>query len=208
MSIASQIVALDQAVDAKKLPASSMSFAKSLISQYTQKGRLSPKQADWVVKLVDQANSKTIELTKPRETVAIGSMKPVVEMFAKAAEKLKQPKIILALENRTEIKLFVAGERSRTPGAVNVVKNDKFDNIWYGRIYQDGKFEKSPRVTEMPAGLIKLLERFAANPAEVAAEFGRLTGKCCFCNKTLKDERSTEVGYGPICAQKFGLSWG
>ena len=31
---------------------------------------------------------------------------------------------------------------------------------------------------------------------------------CCFCNRALEDERSTAVGYGPICAGHFGLAWG
>ena len=53
-----------------------------------------------------------------------------------------------------------------------------------------------------------LLTRFAADPAKVASEHGALTGSCCFCNKALKDERSTQVGYGSTCAKHYGLPWG
>lgn len=35
-----------------------------------------------------------------------------------------------------------------------------------------------------------------------------VTGHCCFCSLPLTDERSTAVGYGKVCADHFGLSWG
>jgi len=44
--------------------------------------------------------------------------------------------------------------------------------------------------------------------AEHAGWFGRLHGICCFCAKDLTDDRSIEVGYGPVCAKKHHLPWG
>ncbi|MGE5612670.1 MAG: DUF6011 domain-containing protein [Bacillota bacterium] len=44
--------------------------------------------------------------------------------------------------------------------------------------------------------------------AEDAAQFGHLYGCCVFCARTLTDERSIFVGYGPTCAEKNGLPWG
>ena len=52
------------------------------------------------------------------------------------------------------------------------------------------------------------LKAFAADPETVAAQYGSLTGNCCFCGRKLTDDRSTNVGYGPVCADKFGLNWG
>lgn len=52
------------------------------------------------------------------------------------------------------------------------------------------------------------LREFAARPAEVATEHGRLTGRCCFCRNKLPAEESTAAGYGRICADHFGLPWG
>lgn len=56
--------------------------------------------------------------------------------------------------------------------------------------------------------VIEHLKRFAADPATFAAEYGRLTGYCCFCHLTLKSERSVAVGYGPVCARNYRLPWG
>lgn len=44
--------------------------------------------------------------------------------------------------------------------------------------------------------------------AEQAAAFGSMTGHCCFCNTAIDTPESVAVGYGPICAGKFGLPWG
>lgn len=44
--------------------------------------------------------------------------------------------------------------------------------------------------------------------AEQAAALGKLTERCVFCNRKLTDGRSTDVGYGPDCADREGLPWG
>lgn len=44
--------------------------------------------------------------------------------------------------------------------------------------------------------------------AEKAAAFGKLYGVCVFCGLTLTNEASIEVGYGPVCAENYGLPWG
>lgn len=44
--------------------------------------------------------------------------------------------------------------------------------------------------------------------ADQAAKFGHLTSRCVFCSRKLADDRSIDVGYGPICAAKYDLPWG
>lgn len=44
--------------------------------------------------------------------------------------------------------------------------------------------------------------------ARVASEYGHATGVCMFCARDLTDERSIEVGYGPVCAGHHDLPWG
>lgn len=36
-----------------------------------------------------------------------------------------------------------------------------------------------------------------------AKEYGKVTGTCCNCGRTLTNEESIEAGIGPICAGKF-----
>jgi hypothetical protein len=44
--------------------------------------------------------------------------------------------------------------------------------------------------------------------ADEAAAFGHATGHCVYCARELTDDRSVEVGYGPVCASKHNLPWG
>jgi hypothetical protein len=43
------------------------------------------------------------------------------------------------------------------------------------------------------------------NPAAAVQAYGALTGKCAVCNRKLEDERSVELGIGPICESKSPL---
>jgi hypothetical protein len=61
---------------------------------------------------------------------------------------------------------------------------------------------------EAPEGIAGALADLGGNLAERAAAFGHETGVCCFCSRGLTDERSVTVGYGPICAERYGLPWG
>jgi hypothetical protein len=146
----------------------------------------------------------------PRASVGLPSVAGVVELLAHAAEHgLKYPKLRLQLADGTPLRIHVAGERSRTPGYLMLTDGGKYpDNLYFGRISPAGDLEIGRDGHQRREQLVALLERLAAEPAKVAAEYGKLTGNCCFCKLTLTDARSTAVGYGPICAGKFGLPWG
>lgn len=188
---------LSQSLD--RLSEGDRSFANSLLHAHARYGRLTEKQAPWVQKLLDRA-------TKPVETKteAVGDLAGVMQLFEKARKHLKRPAVVLGCDNG-EVRINVAGERARCPGTLNVI--DEASRTWFGRIHHDGRFEHSRR-DEPPAAVSALLTRFAADPASVASEHGRLTGRCCFCNTSLTDERSTAVGYGPVCAKHYDLPWG
>src|SRR5262249_50313934 len=111
-------------------------------------------------------------------------------------------------EPNGEVQLHVTGAASKRPGTITVSNGGRygeFNSKWYGYISFEGKFEPSRNCTPE---IEKFLHEFAADPAKVAGEYGRLTGNCCFCGLKLTDERSTAVGYGPVCSEKYGLPWG
>ena len=139
---------------------------------------------------------------------AVGDLGGIVAMFARARQHLRFPAIVL-----DGFRVSVAGARASQPGSLTVTGLDavwngqrgRNERPWYGRVSLDGLFQPGRNA---PANLADRLRRFAADPAGEAAAHGRLHGKCCFCNLPLRDERSTAVGYGPICADHFGLPWG
>lgn len=181
------------------VPPRDAEFVGSLVGQAAGRG-LSEKQWYWVVKLATRYTQPEAEERK------VADFAGVYKLFAKAKEHLKFPKIHLLVEGVEKLKLYVAGPRSRVPDVVNVVGEDT--ETWYGRVYPDGRWQEGRGSPEANKAVEGLLTRLASDPEKVATEYGRLTGNCCFCSRKLSDERSTEVGYGPVCAKKFGLNWG
>jgi hypothetical protein len=122
------------------------------------------------------------------------------------AHALKYPKIRLQTADGRPVVLSRAGSKSKYPGQIMVTDGGPFGaNLYFGRIDSEGIFHATNSAS---APVFALLERLSVNPVETASEYGRLTGNCCFCQLPLKDARSTSVGYGPVCAEHFGLEWG
>jgi hypothetical protein len=185
------------------LPAKDQGFAKSLLSQLDQKGDLSPKQWHWVSKLNEAACSAPQE---PEKTTTVGDFSAVIALMQGAAAKLQFPTIRLQTPDGYNIRLHVAGPQANHPGSVTVKSVDQ--GTWLGRIFPDGKWEMGKAAMGMQTSLLAILASLAVDPAGTAAAYGKLTGKCSFCASGLTDDRSLEVGYGPVCAKNFGLPWG
>jgi hypothetical protein len=204
-----QIAALRAALP--QLDPSSRSFAENLIAGFDKFGSLTPKQAPWVGKLLARA-------AQPKQaaaSAAIGNLSAILALFGKAKQHLKFPAIVLGVPGHAErpIRINVAGEKAKVPGSLTVVEGEKDDatgeRAWLGRVLLDGTFQPSRNLDgDYRAAVEARLVAFAADPSKVGGEDGRLHGRCCFCRQALRDERSTLVGYGRICADHFGLPWG
>lgn len=196
-----ELAVLSTALEAGTVPAKDVAFVSSLVSQSKTKG-LSSSQWSWVSKMA--ARLAVASGAAPQR--AVSSMKRVYSMFASAKQTLRYPKVHLHVGGGRVLKLYLSTTRSRVPNTVNVV--DETTEKWYGRVHEDGKWEAGHASDEEMNSVAKYLEEFAENPEKVAAHSGHLSGACCFCNRTLTDDRSTSVGYGPVCARKFSLTWG
>lgn len=144
-------------------------------------------------------------------TVAVGEMSGMLALFGKAKQHLKYPAVVLSVPAASmTVRLSVAGDRAKIPGSITVLDYDAGPDgrDWLGRITVDGQYQPSRKTNGRTDAIVARLQQFACDPATVAAEHGRLTGRCCFCNLPLKDERSTAVGYGATCASHYGLPWG
>ena len=146
------------------------------------------------------------KLSQPEKSVEANgtvNLDRVNTLFNTAMSKLKRPAVVLS-NGSSNIRISWAGPNSKYRGQL-IVAAPTFGAGFYGRVDQSGNWYKTDSCSEDIEDLVK---QFAESPERVAAEHGKLTGKCCFCNKGLTDDRSTEVGYGPVCASSFGLKWG
>lgn len=151
-----------------------------------------------------------------RQTVEtkVGDLAGIMKLFEKASGHLKYPAIALDVPALDDfpIRINVAGVKAREPGSLTVLeleRDGQGERPWLGRVSLSGHWQANQRADRRVTDAVGArLREFAAEPAKIAAEYGRLHGKCCFCRIALDDERSTAVGYGPTCAKNFGLPWG
>ena len=189
-----------------KLPAKDQDFAASLLDQLERKGNLSDKQWFWVDTLAARIGEGPIEPV----TLDVGDFAGVIALFEKAKQHLKYPRVRLQLPDGRPLVLALAGPGSSRAGWVTMTDGRPFgENLFYGRVSPAGHWEMGHAFDEIVGDAVaELLHRLAADPEQVASSYGKLTGCCCFCTSQLSDPKSTEVGYGPVCAKRWGLPWG
>ena len=194
----------------ERVAPSNISFVSSLIAQALGRKGLSDKQMYWVRKFAS-------ELANPpapaAPVVKLESLKAINDLFRKAGDHLKYPKVRLQItkdETTHPVVLSIAGPNSKYFGQIMLTDGGSFgNNTFYGRVTMDGEYIAAKGATDdLKPSLVALLTAFAKEPAKVASDYGRVTGSCCFCSRALTDKRSTDVGYGPICADRYALPWG
>jgi hypothetical protein len=188
-----------------KLPEGQQDFAHSLLSSWQGRG-LSEKQRVWVMRLIDKAQGHGPQAAQ------VGNVGAIVSLIRGAGRNLKRPSLLLATEGPDTLRITIAGPASREPGALNVTTTTKGPDGrygWIGRISTTGVFTPGQSLTpNAVANVTKALVAFAADPAGVAAAYGKRTGACCFCARRLTDGVSVAMGYGEICSENWGVPYG
>lgn len=137
---------------------------------------------------------------QPQETV---DMSALMTLFQRAGQRLRNPRITLQLNGRPlTLKLMTRGAH---PGAINVQSGNWPNGIWYGRVNPDGSLMQTRFMRE---DALELIRELGEDPVAAARRYASLSGNCCFCNLPLTTPESTTAGYGPVCAQHYGLPWG
>lgn len=168
-------------------------------------GVWSPTHRGWLVPLHNAAAAMTlVPMAPPKPTAEVGQLQGLIELFSKAAKHLKKPSIVLKLPSGQSIKL-----KADYGGGIAIYTEGGYGSF-VGKVSDVGQYTGSakPYVQAYQAETVEMLKALAADPAGVAAAYGKLTSACCFCRIPLTDPRSLGVGYGPICADHYGLPWG
>lgn len=174
-------------------------FGPSVLGFYQQKNYITDGQMNVVKSIVDKAAAPAPEMEKE----SVGDFSGVINLFTKAKGNLKYPKVTLVSDSGLKVQLSMAGAKAKKPGTINVTDGQPFgQNVWYGRVDADGGWEKSFKATDEVGQMLKELSE---NPAAFATQYGHKTGNCCFCAKHLTHANSVTAGFGPVCADNWGL---
>lgn len=176
-------------------------FAASLLDQVKKKGDLSPAQ----LQAVYQSIAREEDWAKQREQKATQTqidMTDLLNRFALALKAgIKRPKV-----NTGDLLFSLAPAHSHNAGCV-YVKGEKDaygDRPYLGKITPEGKFFAGRGVED------EVKQRIAEVGSDVvgsAKAHGAQHGNCCFCGSPLSTDASVSNGYGPICADRYGLPW-
>jgi len=185
------------------------------LAKKAKKFDMSPAQTFYIFKLAEERKNPTKKVSDG--AMAIGKHEPydrhpnIVEMLALAAKKAKKlPKIRLTIEradgSNFPVCLSLNGAKSKTPGGVAITDGAPYgSNVYYGGIRPDGSFFPTAKCSRE---IKEFLWAFNEDPAGIAAAYGHKHSNCMFCKKALDTKESTAVGYGPVCADNYGLPWG
>lgn len=165
------------------------SFAQSLLRQYDQNGGLTYYQWDAAERAIhghqkrEQAKAQRVEMDY---------MKIETLLFKARANGLKKP-----VFRACGMTFSLAPSTGKNPGAVYVKTGGEYiGKLNCGRWYPSQM--AAPDVAERLAEIV-------ADPKGKAIEYGRETGRCACCGRTLTDPKSIELGIGPICLDQWGL---
>lgn len=176
-------------------------FAASLLEQVRKRGDLSPKQLQAVYNSI----AREEDWAKQREQKATQTqinMTDLLDRFALALKAgIKRPKV-----NTGDLLFSLAPAHGHNAGHV-YVKGEKDaygDRPYLGKITPEGKFFAGRGVED------DVKQRIAEVGADVvgsAKAHGAQHNNCCFCSRDLTTNESVSNGYGPICAERYGLPW-
>lgn len=197
-------------------------FATSLSNQASGRfNKLSVKQQEWVIKLLNDAVGDTVS-EKPL-TDKVGKKGDDFRFFIESLQKANSSKafIRLAFESpegipnikKGTIRLSLASSGSSNAGCVYVKYSPEGEeDIYLGKIHPNrGGLECPASIShDLSYHVCALLRTVNDTDSLVVAakKYAFVTSSCSFCAIALTDKRSIAVGYGPHCAQNYSLPWG
>lgn len=168
-------------------------FAGQLLDQMGKGREISERQVEAIIRTRAKVAERRAEKVAAREAAQVKiDLAPVRAMFeAATGAGLKSPQFRAA-----GLTLSLAKPNSRNPGAIYVKRSGEYLGKVDGIVFKPVSGGESAAAT--------LLE-IAVDPKAAAVAYGRETGVCACCGRTLTDPESVAAGIGPICAGKWGF---
>jgi len=177
-------------------------FAVSLRQSVEKYGRLTEKQAAAAYKCVAATADRAQQREQKAEQTQI-NMADLLHRFDLALQAgAKRPKI-----NTGDLLFSLAPATGKNAGHIYVKgdKDSRGERTYLGKISPEGKLYAGRDCSDVQKARIV---EIGADVVKAAKAHGHQHGNCCFCSKDLKTNASVSAGYGPDCAEKYGLPWG
>lgn len=191
-----------------KLGDAQSSFAASLCDFYDKYDSLSDKQAQYAMKfwreLKNLGSTGAVEV-EDKEAVTSIDTSELLELFNKAREHIKYPKLVYPITTGTRLRLYP--RVFKNPGNIAVYKDTDEGSLaeLVCEITKDGKLFWNKEAS-IPLRL--LTKNVITEPKAKLVTKGKEFKLCCYCGNELTAPASLHAGYGPICASNWGLPWG
>jgi hypothetical protein len=170
------------------------SFRLSLYESACKYGSLTEKQLAAARRIIASDKEKA-KPPKPAGTLDVSDLRKRFDL-AKASG-IARPRI-----NLGDLVFSMAGERSKNPGCIYVKAGTGWDAEYYGKVDLEGNFYPARDLCDEDR------QRVLAVTADVfaaARAHGARHNRCCFCSRDLTTTESVALGWGPVCAERYGL---
>lgn len=134
-------------------------------------------------------------------------------LFDEARNHLKYPRLTFKEPIKgsypEQLRFRLNGPKSKVPGAIDVTDGLHFpNNAFYARIYRGANNIAQPKwYRDTTPEIRSFIETVIGDPIEAGKISGQKFAHCIFCGRELTAKNSLTVGYGPICAEVWGLPW-
>lgn len=171
--------------------------ARDMIDRSRRWGSFTPKQQAFAESMIRHSQ-------EAREPHAKLDLTGINAMFDRAKAKgLKRMVVRFLDEAGDRFSVSPAAATSRNAGMLYVKSSS---DGYLGKIDEDGHFHGAHGAqADAAARAQAALIAFNKDPEGKAKLYGKMTSSCCFCGLELNDPRSVMAGYGPICADNYGL---
>lgn len=166
-------------------------LARSLADQHNAGKAWSEKQVAAIEAMIQRMEQRRAEREAAATAVDLSS---IVQMFEHAKSSgYKRP-----VYRAEGLKISLASVNGNNAGALYIkTEADRY----IGKV-ANGRFFGTHEATEEHKQALAVI---AENPRDAAIRYGKRTGSCACCGRTLSNATSIELGIGPICADRWGF---
>lgn len=171
-------------------------FASAMADAVRKYGSLTERQMAAVEKCVESSKRRLAE--REAERMARMASAPVVDAtrLEKAFQTARNAGLLRPKITMGGMVVKPAPAHGANAGALYVTEHGQY----LGKV-MGGRFLK---VRECGDDAAQRVATLINDPKAAAEAYGKETGVCCICSRTLTDPNSIERGIGPICADRFG----